>query len=64
MERCLMLDVIGSFILWPIGMALGGLLFFEITKCSSRAEQSVVPSRVDTRSILPEHGDLSDGRRR
>jgi hypothetical protein len=56
MERCLMLDVVSPFILWPIGMALGGLLFFEITKRSSRAEQSVVPCRVDARSISPEHG--------
>jgi hypothetical protein len=64
MERCLMLDVVSPLILWPIGMALGGLLFFEITKRSSRAEQSVVPCRVDARSISPEHGGLSDARRR
>lgn len=57
-----MLDVVSPFILWP--MALGGLLFFEITKRSSRAEQSVVPCRVDARSISPEHGGLSDARRR
>jgi hypothetical protein len=63
MERCLMLDVVSPFILWPIGMALGGLLFFDITKRSSRAEQSVVPCRVDARSISPEHGGLSDARR-
>ena len=27
-----MLDVLNPFILWPIGVALGGLLFFEIAK--------------------------------
>jgi hypothetical protein len=27
-----MLDVLNPFILWPIGLALGGLLFFEIAK--------------------------------
>jgi len=39
-----MLDVVSPFILWPIGMALGGLLFFEITKRSSRAEQLLCPA--------------------
>ena len=27
-----MLDVLTPFILWPVGLALGGFLFFEITK--------------------------------
>jgi hypothetical protein len=32
MELCLMLEVVSPFILWPVGIALGGLLFFEIAK--------------------------------
>jgi hypothetical protein len=39
MEVCLMLDVVSPFILWPIGIALGGLLFFEIEKRSWRVIQ-------------------------
>jgi hypothetical protein len=27
-----MLEVVSPFILWPVGIALGGLLFFEIAK--------------------------------
>ncbi len=27
-----MLELASPFILWPIGIALGGLLFFEIAK--------------------------------
>ena len=27
-----MLDILNPFILWPVGIALGGLLFFEIAK--------------------------------
>ena len=47
----MMLDVVSPFILWPIGMALGGLLFLEITKRSSGAEQSVV--------ALPRRGEIN-----
>jgi hypothetical protein len=32
MELCPMLELTSPFILWPIGIALGGLLVFEIAK--------------------------------
>jgi hypothetical protein len=48
MERCLMLDVASPFILRPIGIALGGLLFFEIAKRSWRVDP--VPHAFEVRS--------------
>jgi hypothetical protein len=48
MELCLMLELTSPFILWPIGIALGGLLFFEIAKRSWRVDR--VPRGVDARS--------------
>jgi len=47
MELCPMLDVLNPFILWPIGVALGGLLFFEIAKRSLRVDPAPVASRRD-----------------
>jgi hypothetical protein len=44
-----MLDVVSPFILWPIGIALGGLLFFEIEKRSWRVIQWPAVSRLDQR---------------
>jgi hypothetical protein len=54
MELCLMLDVLNPFILWPIGVALGGLLFFEIAKHCWRVDP--VPRAFEARSkaIRPE----------
>jgi hypothetical protein len=43
-----MLDVLNPFILWPLGIALGGLLFFEIAKRSLRVDPA--PRRVEARS--------------
>ena len=43
-----MLDVLNPFILWPVGIALGGLLFFEIAKRSLRVDPA--PRRVEARS--------------
>ena len=43
-----MFDVLNPFILWPVGIALGGLLFFEIAKHSLRVDP--VPRRVEARS--------------
>jgi hypothetical protein len=48
MELCPMLDVLNPFILWPVGIALGGLLFFEIAKRSLRVDPA--PRRVEARS--------------
>jgi hypothetical protein len=48
MELCLMLDVLNPFILWPIGVALGGLLFFS--RLQSTAGGWILcpaPSRLD-----------------
>jgi len=42
-----MLDVLNPFILWPIGVALGGLLFFEIAKHSGGWILCPAPSRLD-----------------
>jgi hypothetical protein len=47
MELCPMLDVLNPFILWPIGVALGGLLFFEIAKHCWRVDPVPAPSRLD-----------------
>jgi hypothetical protein len=43
-----MLDVLNPFMLWPVGIALGGLLFFEIAKRSLRVDPT--PRRVEARS--------------
>jgi hypothetical protein len=43
-----MLDVLNPFILWPIGVALGGLLFFEIAKHCWRVDP--VPRAFEARS--------------
>jgi hypothetical protein len=48
MELCLMLELNSPFVLWPVGMALGGLLFFEIAKRSCRVDP--VPRGVEARS--------------
>jgi hypothetical protein len=48
MELCLMPDVLNPFILWPIGVALGGLLFFEIAKHCWRVDP--VPRAFEARS--------------
>jgi hypothetical protein len=48
MELCPMLELTSPFILWPIGIALGALLFFEIAKRSWRVDP--VPRGVDVRS--------------
>jgi hypothetical protein len=55
-----MSDVETLFVSWPVGIALSCWLFFEITKLGPCVEQSVVPRRVDARSISPKHGALSD----
>lgn len=49
-----MLELTSPFILWPIGIALGGLLFFEISKCCWRVDPA--PRGVEARSkaIEPE----------
>jgi hypothetical protein len=52
MELCPMLDLVSPFILWPVGIALGGLLFFEIAKRSWRVDPA--PRGVEARSIGPE----------
>jgi hypothetical protein len=56
MELCPMLDVdvLNPFILWPLGIALGGLLFFEIAKRALRVDSA--PRGVEARSkaIEPE----------
>jgi hypothetical protein len=49
MELCLMLDILNPFILWPVGIALGGLLFFEIAKRSWRVDPA--PHSVAARSM-------------
>jgi hypothetical protein len=60
MELCPMLDVLNPFILWPVGIALGGLLFFEIAKRSLRVDPP--PRRVEARSkaIGPEWPAAND----
>jgi hypothetical protein len=49
MELCPMLDILNPFILWPVGIALGGLLFFEIAKRSWRVDPA--PHSVAARSM-------------
>jgi hypothetical protein len=41
-------DVLNPFILWPVGIALGGLLFFEVAKRTCRIDP--VPRSVEARS--------------
>jgi hypothetical protein len=48
MELCPMLDLTSPFILWPVGIALGGLLFFEIAKRCWRVDP--MPRGVEARS--------------
>jgi hypothetical protein len=48
MELCPMLDILNPFILWPVGIALGGLLFFEIAKRCWRVNPA--PGSVGARS--------------
>jgi hypothetical protein len=43
-----MLDILNPFILWPAGIALGGLLFFEIAKHCLRLDPA--PRGVEARS--------------
>ena len=43
-----MLDILNPFILWPVGIALGGLLFFEIAKRCWRVDPA--PGSVGARS--------------
>ena len=54
------LDVLNPFILWPVGIALGGLLYFEIAKRSLRVDPA--PRRVEARSktIGPEWPAAND----
>jgi hypothetical protein len=59
-----MSEVETFFVCWPVGVALFCWLFFEIMKRDSRMERSLVPLRVDARSISPKYGVLSDARRR
>ncbi|HWY82585.1 MAG TPA: hypothetical protein VNY10_11770 [Roseiarcus sp.] len=42
------LDVLNPFILWPVGIALGGLLFFEVAKRTCRVDP--MPRGVEARS--------------
>jgi hypothetical protein len=44
-------DVLNPFILWPIGIALGGLLFFEVAKRGLRVDRA--PRGFDARSNAP-----------
>jgi hypothetical protein len=50
-------DVLNPFILWPVGIALGGLLFFEIAKRSLRVDPA--PRVVEARSKAIEPGRLA-----
>ena len=43
-----MLEVVSPFVIWPVGIALGGLLFFVIAKSSWRVDP--VPRGVEPRS--------------
>jgi hypothetical protein len=47
MEVCPMLDVLNPFTLWPIGVALGGLLFFEIASTAGGWTLCPAPSWLD-----------------
>lgn len=54
-----MLELASPFILWPLGIALGGLLFFEIGKRSLGVDPE--PRRVEARSkaLQPEWPDAN-----
>jgi hypothetical protein len=54
MELCPMLDVLNPFILWPIGVALGGLLFFEIAKHCWRVNPAPRAFEARSKTIGPE----------
>lgn len=45
------LNVLNPFILWPVGIALGGLLFFEVAKRSLQVDRA--PRGFDARSNAP-----------
>jgi hypothetical protein len=49
-----MLDVTSPFILWPIGIALGGLLFFEVAKRCLRVDPPPHYVEARSRAIRPE----------
>jgi hypothetical protein len=54
MELCPMLEVVSPFILWPVGIALGGLLFFEIAKRSWRVDPVPRGAGARSKAIGPE----------
>jgi hypothetical protein len=56
MEFCPMLDVdvLNPFILWPVGIALGGLLFFEIAKRALRVDPAPRGVVARSKAIEPE----------
>ena len=49
-----MLELTSPFILWPIGIALGGLLFFEIAKRGWRVDPAPRGVEVRSNAIGPE----------
>ena len=57
-----MSDVETLFVSWLVGLALSSWLFLQIVERRARVEQLVVRRRVDTKSISPKHGALSDAR--
>ena len=54
-----MLDILNPFILWPIGVALGGLLFFEIAKHCLRVDPAPRSVEARSRAIRPEWPDAN-----
>jgi hypothetical protein len=54
-----MLDILSPFILWPIGVALGGLLFFEIAKHCLRVDPAPRYVEARSRAIRPERPDAN-----
>ena len=50
-----MLELTSPFVLWPVGIALGGLLFFEIAKRSLRVDPA--PRVVEARSKALKRGN-------
>ena len=49
-----MLELASPFILWPIGIALGGLLFFEIAKYCWRVDRLPAGLAARSKAIGPE----------
>jgi hypothetical protein len=49
-----MLEFVNPFILWPVGIALGGLLFFEIAKHSWRVDPAPNSVAARSKAIGPE----------